>query len=109
MNVKTGYTTSGIDHLRQSVLNILTTPIGSRVYRRDYGSNIFSLIDQPTNEAWAVDVYAATAEALARWEPRIKVRKVYVYRSGAGVLLIDIEGEYLIDGESILLDGLEIK
>ncbi|MFM9745331.1 GPW/gp25 family protein, partial [Streptomyces brasiliscabiei] len=97
-----------VSHLRQSVLNILTTPLGSRVYRREYGSRLFDLIDQPTNEAWAVEVYAATAEALARWEPRIRLKRVQVYRQDNGSMLIDLEGESLVNGESILLDGLQV-
>ncbi|MFM9596735.1 GPW/gp25 family protein, partial [Streptomyces scabiei] len=92
----------------QSVLNILTTPLGSRVYRREYGSRLFDLIDQPTNEAWAVEAYAATAEALARWEPRIRLKRVQVYRQDNGSMLIDLEGESLVNGESILLDGLQV-
>jgi hypothetical protein len=35
----------GIDHLKQSIIDILTTPIGSRVMRRDYGSRLFELVD----------------------------------------------------------------
>ncbi|HCE4648055.1 TPA: GPW/gp25 family protein [Vibrio parahaemolyticus] len=108
MNAQTGVVLSGVSHLRQSVLNILTTPLGSRVYRREYGSRLFDLIDQPTNEAWAVEVYAATAEALARWEPRIRLKRVQVYRQDNGYMLIDLEGEYLVNGESILLDGLQV-
>ncbi|WP_369672058.1 GPW/gp25 family protein, partial [Enterococcus faecium] len=104
----TGVVLSGVSHLRQSVLNILTTPLGSRVYRREYGSRLFDLIDQPTNEAWAVEAYAATAEALARWEPRIRLKRVQVYRQDNGSMLIDLEGESLVNGESILLDGLQV-
>jgi phage baseplate assembly protein W len=29
---------AGIEHLRQSIRDILTTPIGSRIMRRDFGS-----------------------------------------------------------------------
>ena len=32
-------------HLNQSIADILTTPIGTRVMRPDYGSNIPRLID----------------------------------------------------------------
>ncbi|WP_308822744.1 hypothetical protein [Sodalis praecaptivus] len=33
--------------LRQSAFDILQTPAGSRVMRRDDGSTLFTLIDQP--------------------------------------------------------------
>ena len=51
MNADTGRTLSETAHILQSVRNILTTPIGTRVMRRDYGSEIFSLIDQPQHGA----------------------------------------------------------
>jgi len=108
MNMQTGESLSGVAHLRQSVLNILTTPLGSRVYRRNYGSRLFELIDAPSNDAWAVDIYAATADALAKWEPRIRLKKIQVYRQENGKILIDLDGEYLINGKSILLDSLQV-
>lgn len=108
MDRQTGATMSGVAHLRQSVLNILTTPLGSRVYRRYYGSRLFELLDQPSNDAWAVEVYAATASALARWEPRLSVKRVQVTRRDNGTMLIDVTGEYLINGEPVFLDGLQI-
>ena len=47
MHRHTGEGISGTAHLRQSVFDILQTPTGSRVMRRDYGSTLFTLIDQP--------------------------------------------------------------
>lgn len=47
VNNRTGKRLSGADHLRQSVSDILTTPVGSRVLVRDYGSDLFSLVDNP--------------------------------------------------------------
>ena len=44
MDRETGKSLSGIEHLRQSIRDILTTPIGSRVMRRDYGSRLFELL-----------------------------------------------------------------
>ena len=50
MNHATGVAVDDADHIRQSVRDILTTPLGSRLMRRDYGSEIFALIDQPQND-----------------------------------------------------------
>jgi phage baseplate assembly protein W len=36
MNNKTGKELEGIKHLKQSMIDILTTPTGSRIMRRDY-------------------------------------------------------------------------
>lgn len=60
---------------------------------RDYGSLIFDIIDQPTNPATAMLMRAATAVALRRWEPRIKVSRVSLSGSpAAGNLAITITG-----------------
>lgn len=80
MNRSTGRTIGDADHLRQSVADILTTPIGSRVMRRSYGSLVPALIDQPHNRALAGRVCAAAASALMRWEPRLIIRRVQLKR-----------------------------
>lgn len=76
MNSRTGKRLDGDAHLAQSCADILTTPIGTRVMLRDYGSAIFELIDQPLNALTRLRVIAATAVALARWEPRITLSRV---------------------------------
>ncbi len=105
---KTGKSLSGIEHLKQSVNDILTTPKGSRVMRREYGSDLFKLIDRPINSDWLVDAYSAVAEALNRWEPRLKVSKVYAEQVNNGKIEIIIEGKYLPDGSPITIDGIII-
>ena len=76
MNSKTGRTVTDMDHINQSVKDILTTPIGSRIERRDYGSFLFLLLDNPHNAATRLRVIAATVIALNQWEPRIKLDSV---------------------------------
>lgn len=73
MNVTTGETLSGLEHIRQSIADIITTPLGSRVMRRDYGSLVPELIDRPISDALMMQVYAATVIAVSRWEPRITI------------------------------------
>lgn len=94
MHVATGAALAGTDHLAQSVADILTTPIGTRVKRREYGSMLFDLIDQPMNPATRLLLCGATAMALARWEPRIALRRVTLSGAPAdGQLTIGIEGD----------------
>lgn len=71
-------------HLAQSITDILSTPIGSRVMRRDYGSDLPRLIDAPINGETQVDLFQATAEALDRWEPRITLERVQITEADAG-------------------------
>lgn len=105
----TGKPLDGRDHLRQSIRDILTTPIGSRVMRRDYGSRLFELIDAPMNRSTLLDIYAATAEAIARWEPRFKLQTVKAASAAPGAVTLDMTGEYLPDGQVITLDGIEVR
>lgn len=76
MNRITGAALSGNAHLAQSLGVILSTPLGSRIARRDFGSQLPDLIDAPANAATLVLLYAATAAAIIRWEPRIEVQRV---------------------------------
>ena len=71
-------------HLAQSINDILSTPKGSRVLRRDYGSRLPDLIDAPMNGETAIDVFAETAEALEKWEPRLRLRRVEITSAAAG-------------------------
>lgn len=64
------------EHLRQSIYDILMTPIGSRLLLRDYGSLLPFLIDKPMNPATKLKLMAAIATAIVKWEPRVKVRQV---------------------------------
>lgn len=109
MDMNTGKTLGGVEHLKQSVRKLLSTPVGSRVMRRDYGSRLFELIDNPTNPETVADIIAATAEALNAWEPRIRVNKVEVGGVSQGVVNLSITGVYLPNGESIRMEGIQIE
>lgn len=94
MDARTGKPLTGADHLRQSIADILFTPIGSRVGLRDYGSGIPDLIDQPVTPSLRLRIYAATAMALLRWEPRIRLLAVTLAAGavpGAFILSIDAQ------------------
>lgn len=75
MDRTTGKALSGDAHLTQSLTDIVTTPLGSRVMRRDYGCLVPELIDKPLNRATALLCSVAIAIAIARWEPRVTVRR----------------------------------
>jgi phage baseplate assembly protein W len=66
MNRETGGALADLDHIRQSVRDILLTPLGSRVMRRQYGSLLSALIDQPHNEALRLQIMSACYMALQR-------------------------------------------
>lgn len=87
-------------HIGQSVMDILMTPLGSRVMRREYGSRLPFLMDRPISHDNAVEVYAAVAEALRRWEPRLDVERVtMVSANQAGAAAFEIAATNLETGK----------
>lgn len=76
MSRTTGRLLEPFEHLRQSIYDILTTPIGSRLIRREYGSLLPFLIDEPMNPAIRLKIMSAVATSIIKFEPRVKVAKV---------------------------------
>ena len=92
MDRHTGRAIAGADRRRQSIEDILLTRIGSRVCQREYGSLIPDLIDQAMNPAGRIRLYAATATAIARWEPEVRLSRVQLTRGDdAGAWQLQLE------------------
>ncbi|MDY3574115.1 GPW/gp25 family protein [Enterobacter ludwigii] len=104
MNSQTGLSISEVEHIRQSVRDILVTPIGSRVMRREYGSLLSALIDQPQTPALRLQIMAAYYSAIQKWEPRVSLTSITFERSeNDGVLYVDITGTRSTGGQSFSL------
>lgn len=109
MNRDTGLRLEGFDHLIQSIQDILTTPLGSRVHRRDYGSLLPRLVDRPMSGALVALMINATATALDRWEPRLKLEKVIIDAVNVGgQISMSLIGYYVVNGERVAINGLVI-
>ena len=84
--------------------------------RREYGSRLMGLVDAPLTPGTLTEIYAAAAEALGRWEPRLELTRVQARPAASspagGQVVIDLEGVYLPDGpfssQPVRLEGLEI-
>ena len=91
----TGLLLSDWDHVEQSISVILTTRIGQRVLRRDFGSEVPDLVGKPMTERVLLAFYVAAAGAIARWEPRFEVTKCEIPQAGAdGIIEMQIHGIY---------------
>ena len=99
MDRHTGLPISGIDHLMQSIEDILTTPIGSRLMRPEYGSTVRRFVDLPVSEGWKSAVQAEAARALNRWEPRLDLTRVQVLSVLNGRITFRLSGTYKGDSE----------
>jgi phage baseplate assembly protein W len=100
MNRETGGAIGDLDLISQSITDILTTRIGTRVMRREYGSLLPELVDHPFNDATRLRVYAATVMALMRWEPRISLNRVQF-------LGANLQGQSVLGLEGTLVDTNE--
>ena len=93
MNRHTGLSISEVEHIWQSVRDILVAPVGSRVMRREYGSLLSALSDQPQTPALRLQIMAACYSAIQKWEPRVSLTTITFERSDTdGGLYVDITG-----------------
>lgn len=108
MNRDTGAQLSGSDHISQSVKDILTTPLGTRVMLPEYGSELFKLVDNPTDSTTTIKVVMATAGALARWEPRIRVDRVYAIGLVTGKITLSLAATDIEMSKPFYIKNLEL-
>ena len=106
LDMDTGRRIAGEAHLRQSVRDILTTPIGADVMNRGYGAGLFGRLDAPMQPGRTADIVADSADALARHEPRVTLQRVVVNRVAPGALDVDLRLERA--GRELRLDRVRI-
>lgn len=97
MNASTGKPMEDMEHIGQSIRDILTTRLGTRCMRRHYGSIVPELIDQPTHKATQLRLMAASVMAIMRWEPRVLISKTQ--------FSIDMQGRGILDIDGVRRDG----
>ena len=90
-----------IEHINQSLEDIATTPIGSRLMRRDYGTLLANLIDQPISEVLYLKIYSTLYTAYVRWEDRVDISQMNVVAIKNGQLILDIVGFLKTNGNEI--------
>lgn len=94
-----GSALSDWEHVEQSISKILTTPIGTRVMRRDFGSDVPDLVDAKMISRNVLAIYSAAAVAVARWEPRFRVASASIRQLSAdGTVRLELHGVYFPRG-----------
>ena len=69
---------SDTQNIDESIRIILSTKLGERKYRPDFGSRLDELVFAPMNTETLLLIRLYVQEALERWEPRIILDGVYV-------------------------------
>lgn len=90
-----------LEHIRQSLEDIATTPIGSRLMRREYGTLLASLMDQPIGQALYLKIYSTLYSAYVRWEDRIEISQISVADLNKGQLILDVIGFLKTNGNEV--------
>ncbi len=62
--------------LEESLKRILETPLGSRVMLPEFGSKLYLLTDRRMDDNFKLDFYRYVAEAIEKWEKRVKLERV---------------------------------
>ena len=92
-----------LEHIRQSLEDIATTPIGSRLMRREYGTLLASLMDQPIGQALYLKIYSTLYSAYVRWEDRIEISQISVAELNKGQLILDVIGFLKTNGNEVYM------
>lgn len=91
----TGRLATDWDHTQQSIDKIIRTAIGSRIMRRQFGSELQDLIDAKLVRKNVLAVYSAVAAAIVKWEPRYRMLSGSIASASAdGNLALTITGIY---------------
>ena len=71
--------------INDSIARILNTPLGSRVMRPEFGSEIHKLIDRKLDDKWRLDFTRFTASAIEKWEKRVSLERIEFKEVSNGV------------------------
>lgn len=94
LNHETGGALSGWAAVEQSILTILSTRLETRIFLREFGSEVPALVDAPMNDAGRLSLIVAVSEALARWEPRFELTDVQIEGAASGIVSMELSGNY---------------
>lgn len=104
MDRDSGKALSGLPYFRQRLMDVINTPVGSIVGRREFGSRFFELVDRNIDESFYMDAYIRLAEAIA--EPvngldDFTLDSMRLNQTGGSQLEIVVSGVLTIDGQAL--------
>lgn len=65
-----------LEHIRESVVNLIQTPKTTRVFRPELGTHLHQSIDEALTPTLRLQMIAEVIDVLSRYEPRVRVIKV---------------------------------
>ena len=97
----------GLDKIMQNITQIIGTPVGTYPWRATFGCRITRLRHMNNSNDLQQLARVDVADALARWEPRVKVTSVMAAtRTDANRNILDLTVTYVVAGtpQTIKLD-----
>ena len=98
-------TRSDVDAINGSLIRIIRTQRGERVFQSEFGSTIYSSLFEPMNIETRVVLEGAIEQAIRRFEPRCDLQGVQVEaepdRNGYSVTIIYVP---INEGSAVALD-----
>lgn len=104
-----GFVSTDKDIIKRSILNIIKTHKGSRVYDANYGTNLHRLIHEQNIQRTRNIAKAEIKEAIEKYEPRAKLLEVEAYAGQnelVSEVVVTLKVEYVEYGET---EELEIR
>lgn len=86
----------GEDSVRQAILLLLTTRLGERVMRPDYGCELYRLGFWPNDDTTGGLAIHFVRQALEQWEPRVDVVRLDAQRDPEYPERLDVMLEYRV-------------
>ena len=95
---------SGPEKVRQAIFTLLDTDPGERVMRPDFGCGLRRYLMAPNNPATRAGIAREITNALAVWEPRVKLADIAVTPTDdRAMVLIEIHYAHVLDGRQDIL------
>jgi len=85
-----------IQHINESILQILGIRVGTRVMRRSYGSYLRQIVFRPNDPSLDARVEYTVKGAIERWEPRVIVDNLVIDRTFRQEGRLDVSVTYTI-------------
>lgn len=91
MDRVTGKTIGREEHIRQSIDDILRTPKGTRVMRRDYGVSYLTTDGSVRGNISGAEIAEEADALLTKFEPRIRIQSVSATMGDSTFLGVSVE------------------
>ncbi|NRD72712.1 hypothetical protein HQQ94_05500 [Shewanella sp. VB17] len=106
---ESGRLIGGVAYLRQRLADVINTPLGSLVARREFGSRMHEMTDRSIGRRFYMDAYVRLTEAVnnpVNGLDDFKLDEMTVSPAGDGRVEIGLSGTYLSNGKPITMEGI---